>query len=302
MSAAQPPVPLPPRPAPRNEVTIVGHSTLFYWWPVWAVGFLMAFLTWLDSTRMVTVPKDSLIAEAPKVTIKERPKSNNEPTEVISKNRIIVLLPEDNEKHKDLRERLYTNYPELKEGPVNPKLWMSYRRGYGVIFAVTLLLVVIITNVPLRGMWSILVIVGTVTLVLIFNLAGIWGDIVRSVSLLDIRINLGGYFFISTVLLIAWAVTVFLFDKQIYLTFTPGQLKVCTEIGGGEKVYDAVGMSVEKQQGDMFRHRILGLGSGDLVVKTSGAQAHHFELYNVLWISRKVRLIEEMLQTKKVTE
>ena len=31
-----------------REVRIVAHSMLFYWWPVWAVGLLLAGLTWLS--------------------------------------------------------------------------------------------------------------------------------------------------------------------------------------------------------------------------------------------------------------
>ena len=42
------------------QVIVYGHSWLFYWWPVWAVGYLMALLTWLypvhvdvDGTRVL---------------------------------------------------------------------------------------------------------------------------------------------------------------------------------------------------------------------------------------------------------
>jgi hypothetical protein len=86
------------------------------------------------------------------------------------------------------------------------------------------------------------------------------------------------------------------------MVFTPGQFKVRTEIGGGEQVYDAVGMTLQKQRSDLFRHWILGLGSGDLIVKTAGAQAHQFEMDNVLFITKKVQLIEEMLKRKTVVE
>jgi hypothetical protein len=86
------------------------------------------------------------------------------------------------------------------------------------------------------------------------------------------------------------------------MIFTPGQLKVRTEIGGGEKVYDAFGMTLEKQRSDLFRHWVLGLGSGDLIVKTAGAQAHHFDLPNVLFIGKKVQEIEEMLKKRAVVE
>ena len=82
----------------------------------------------------------------------------------------------------------------------------------------------------------------------------------------------------------------------MYMVFTPGQFKVCTEIGGGEKVFDTIGMKLEKRRSDLFRHWILGLGSGDLIVKTTGAQAHQFEMDNVLFVGRKVQQIEEMIR------
>jgi hypothetical protein len=33
-----------PHPAVLQEINIYGHSTLLYWWPAWAVGFLFALL------------------------------------------------------------------------------------------------------------------------------------------------------------------------------------------------------------------------------------------------------------------
>jgi hypothetical protein len=104
---------------------------------------------------------------------------------------------------------------------------------------------------------------------IIFHLADLWEPILRNFSYLDIRINAGGYIFIPSVLFVIWLITILLFDRQIYMIFTPGQLKVCTEIGGGEKVSDAVGMTVEKQRSDLFRHWILGLGSGRCWAATS---------------------------------
>jgi hypothetical protein len=113
---------------------------------------------------------------------------------------------------------------------------------------------------------------------------------------------MAGYALISTVLFIIWLVTFTLFDQQLYMIFTPGQLKVRTEIGGGEKAFDTAGMTVEKQRSDLFRHWVLGLGSGDLIVNTSGANAHHFDLGNVLFVGRKVQQIEDMLREKAVVK
>jgi hypothetical protein len=84
------------------------------------------------------------------------------------------------------------------------------------------------------------------------------------------------------------------------MIFTPGQLRVRLAIGDAESAYDATGMTIQKQRSDLFRHWILGLGSGDLIVNTAGAQAHHFDMPNVLFLGRKVREIEEMLRAKQV--
>ncbi|HEX5271567.1 MAG TPA: hypothetical protein VFW33_13815, partial [Gemmataceae bacterium] len=78
-------------------------------------------------------------------------------------------------------------------------------------------------------------------------------------------------------------------------------LRVCQEIGGGEMAFDAHGMVVEKRRGDLFRHWLLGIGSGDLVVKTSGANAQQFQMNNVLFVGHKLQMIQKMLQTREVT-
>src|SRR5262245_61252749 len=43
-------------PSAPQEVTVVSHSTLLYWWPVWACGVLMAAITSFEGTLMSTVP------------------------------------------------------------------------------------------------------------------------------------------------------------------------------------------------------------------------------------------------------
>jgi hypothetical protein len=165
-----------------------------------------------------------------------------------------------------------------------------------------LLLVIFITNVPLRGMWSVIVIILVAFVILLLAFFNVWDQVVQVVSQLDIRINEGGYFVIGGTLFLLWAVTFLFFDRQVYITVTPGNFKVCTEIGGGERVYDTMGMQMEKHRSDLFRHWILGLGSGDLTVHTSGAQNAHIDLPNVLFIGRKVQQIENMIKKKAVVE
>lgn len=289
MSVVPPQTPpaAPPTAAPE-EITIVSHSNLFYWWPVWAVGFLIAALTFLDNQYMAIVPAKTEALESATVITKTGDKLVN---------REVLMLPEG----KELAARVD---PAKKKGspPANPRLHIAKGRAYGVLFATVLLVVIVLTNIPLRGMWSIMVIVLAVLLSVIFALAGWWEIILFHLSLLDIRINAGGYLFISLPLFLIWLFVMLLFDRQIYMVFTPGQFRVCTEVGGGEQVYDATGMTLEKKRSDFFRHWLLGFGSGDLVVKTSGAQAHHFDLPNVLFVNKKKEMIEKMLKRRAVTE
>ncbi|HTU89081.1 MAG TPA: hypothetical protein VMF69_03190 [Gemmataceae bacterium] len=274
MSVAQPQTPLTKPSADNRQITIVSHSTLFYWWPVWAIGFVLGLLSLFWGGRMVFVPSDTMIVRDAEVI---GPSKAGEVTTY--KNRDVLLLPEKG---------------KFAEDPL--KLHIAKSKNYGVLFATVLLLVVVITNVPLRGMWSFVVIGLVVLLSIVFAWLDLWEKILLHISYLDIRINAGGYFFISFILLIIWLFTVLVFDKQVYMVFTPGQFKVCTEVGGGEQTYSTIGMTLEKQRSDLFRHWILGLGSGDLIVKTTGAQAHHFEMSNVLFVSRKMQQIEDMVR------
>lgn len=283
MSLAQPQNQLPATTLANRQLTIVSHSTLFYWWPVWAVGFLLGIFSLASGWRMAVVPTDTHVQRGVEVPIIAKDGSEH------SEKREVLILPKDT--------HVATIDPgDPNSAPRDPWLHISKGKSFGVLFATVLLLVVVITNVPLRGLWSFLVIFLIVALSIIFALAGWWEIILRHLGYLDIRINAGGYFFISGILLAIWLFTVLVFDKQIYMVFTPGQFKVCTEIGGGEQVYSTIGMTLERQRSDLFRHWVLGLGSGDLIVKTTGAQAHHFEMPNVLFINRKVRQIEDMVR------
>ena len=259
----------------KGELKVVQHSQLFYWWPVWAVGFLLTLVTWAEGNRLALVPADSTI-----------------------------------ERTGDKSYSLKANVPppphrdgtELEKGQTMPitdakrpfGLHMASQPFLGIIFMVTLLLVIIITNVPLRGLWSVVAIVLVVLLCVILSLLGLWELIAHWFWLLHIYINAAGYMFISTVLFAIWAVTVYWFDRQIYIIFTPGLMKVRETIGSGETAYDSSGMTIEHLRDDFFRHWILGLGSGDLVVHPAGPQSREVRLNNVLFVTRQLRAIENM--------
>lgn len=286
MSTTPPAAPLASPPHGPDEVKVVSHSQLFYWWPVWAIGFILALVTAFDKTRMVVVPDGTHYGTLRGDKVDLVRKKEGAGTDDNIQGRRAYVLPDLGKDQTDPQR--------------DPTLHMTRRPSLGVIFCVVLLIVIVITNVPLRGMWSVIVIIVLVLGSIIFALAGWWERIFYTLSLLDIRINMGGYLLLSLSLFGVWLFTLLFFDRQIYIVFEPGQMKVCTEIGGGEKMYDTTGLTLERQRSDLFRHLILGLGSGDLIVRTTGAQAHHFDLPNVLWINSKARQIEEMLRKRKV--
>ncbi|NBO91806.1 MAG: hypothetical protein EBV06_05775 [Planctomycetia bacterium] len=47
--------------AEQPELCIVSHSFILYWWPVWAIGFVMALWTYLDGHVIVLVPDEAII-------------------------------------------------------------------------------------------------------------------------------------------------------------------------------------------------------------------------------------------------
>jgi hypothetical protein len=275
------------KPPGDIEIRVYSHSALFYWWPVWAAGFIMGALSMFDGHRLAIVPDKTEPALLSEYSERKGPDAVLHVTE----ERSALIFPESYRNHagtNDIEKRI----------PPAPFHRTAYNKNYGVMFAMVLLVVIAVTNVPLRGMWSLMIIVTLVMLSIIFALAGTWEWIFDRFAALAIFMNAGGYFFISIVLLIMWTLAVFIFDRQLYMTFTPGQFRVCQQIGGGEQAFPTEGMTLEKHRSDLFRHWILGLGSGDLTVKT--VRGDHFDLHNVLFVGRKKSLIEDMMREKAV--
>jgi hypothetical protein len=265
-----------------GELPVYHHSSLFYWWPVWLFGFLFAAITWFGDTHMAIVPA--------KTVPKEKLQVELEPGKTETRDALIL----------DGKEKLVTRKnADGQQEPFPATIYMARQKWMGTVFAIVLLIVIIITNITLRGLWSVFVLVVLIMLSIIFAVAGWWETIVFRLGQLAIFINLGGYFTISLILFVFWFLTFFVFDRQTYMIFTPGQVRVRLEIGGGETVYDTMGMVVQKERSDMFRHWVLGFGSGDLVIRPAGL-GHALHLPNVLNVSRKVRQIEELVREKLV--
>jgi hypothetical protein len=265
-----------------DQVVVYRHSFLFYWWPVWLVGFICAAVCYFGDRRMAVVPPGTVAAEHRKVELL--------PSGEMAERDVLILAE---------NKKLYTREIDGNAEIIQPTIYAAPHRSVGMVFLFVLLIVITLTNVSMRGLWSILVLMTLLLLAIILYLSNTLVPIFRGVGLLSIYMNMGGYILISSVLLLLWALNVFFLDKMTYMIFTPGQVRVRTEIGGGEMVYDATGMTVQKQRADMLRHWGLGFGSGDLLIFPLNA-GHAIELHNVLRVGRVVREIEMMVKEKVV--
>jgi hypothetical protein len=282
-STAPPPAAAPPA---RREIKLISHSTIFYWWPIWVLGYVFALMTYFEDNRFVILPAGTKVFEV------------GAPGDSPAKYEFIVLRTKGSKDAptKSLERALEaskTEAPAFKPR-MSQKAWMA------PIYCVVLLLTILITNVPLRGLWSFLVLLMLVLLALVFTVFDVWDNLLGAIGNLHIFINMAGYLFLATVVLILWLVAVFIFDQRTYIVFTPGQIRVCEHIGASIRNYDTTGMTFEKQRDDLFRHWILGFFSGDLIVRTAGAEHETIRLPNVLWIGWRLEEIQELLREKQV--
>src|SRR5262249_650850 len=155
------------------------------WWPVWFVGFLMAAWTYVDGHLMAVVPKGTVAESARTVG-----------------------------GHDDARDVLVA--PAGKRLPVDratgealqPRLRMAASQSPGMIFVTVLCLVIVITNIQLRGLWSVLAILLIVAAAVLLAFLGLWDPLLKFVGVVDVHINALGYFSISMFLLAIWVVIV----------------------------------------------------------------------------------------------
>jgi hypothetical protein len=268
-----------PTPAANDrtqKVIIISHTPFFYWWPLWVVGFVMAALTYWYGDPVVIVPAGTEVKRGAQV-------------DGVGK-RDILIVPEGKE------------LPNDYDGARQPRLRMAASNSPGVIWTLTLCFCVIITHVPLRGVYSVIVLVVLVFAVVLLAVFDLWDSIFRAFEVIDIHITAASYLTISLFLFVIWLLTFLLYDRLIYMIFTRGQLRVRKAVGLGETVIDTRGMVVQRHRDALFRHWLLGFGSGDLTVHTAGANARQFEMPNVLNIDRKLTLIHTMLQEREVVK
>ena len=286
-------VPVYTVPAPGSSKTklpdnlvVYGHSNLFYWWPVWAVGFVLALWTYVDGQQMAVVPSKSVVVHDATVSGFDEPRT----ALVAPPGKGFALAPGDADDPA----------PNGKQKSAPASMTIARSNSLGVVFALTLLLVAVVSTLTFRGLVSIIVVAVIVAVVFALALLNWWDEIFRFFGGLDIRMNAAGYLFISVPLFIVWCLSTFVYDRQQYVVFDEGQIRFVREVGESELVMPAGGAIVEKKRDDVFRHWLIGLGSGDLQIRVGGAHGQTIELDNVLFFGSKRKLINDFLQRREV--
>jgi len=280
--ASQSRAPMPTAHGPR-EIKLVSHSPIFYWWPIWVLGYVLGLITLVDGTRLAILPDSDKDSTQVRTLGVEREKAKFE----LTVKQPITKSLEDAAK--------------ATEDPTHPAPFItraSERAWMGPVFCVVLLLTILITNVPMRGLWSFLVILLLIVTALAFSVFDVWESLLGALGHLHIYINMTGYIFIASVVLFLWLISVFIFDQRTYMVVTPGQIRVCEHIGASIRNFDTTGLSFEKQRDDLFRHWILGFFSGDLIVRTHGAEKEEIRFPNVLWIGWRLEQVQEILRER----
>jgi len=266
------PAPSPSVPQAPREIRIYGHTPLFYWWPVWLCGMIMGIATLIDGSRVAIVPHDSVYYAG----------SETEPAKIV--------LPMNKE----------VSDSRVQDGkPLYERMHSS--KNLGIIFTVVLLIVLLITNVPLRGLSSAIAITVILLITVIFAWQDWWTVIFGWLFQLNIHMNAGFYFFFSTALFIAWVLVVFVYDRMSFWRITPGEITHEYLFGGGERSYQTEGMAFEKLRDDLFRHWVLGFGSGDMIMhplQSGGAGRDDLAIHNVLFVGTKLKQIQSMIAVR----
>ncbi len=173
--------------------------------------------------------------------------------------------------------------------------WFNTSKELGVTFTLVCCLVILVTNVTARGLASLVVVLAIVLAVVLSLYFGWWETLAGLFGLVSIHMNMGFYVCFSTLIFIVWFLAVFVHDRLSYFRVTPGQITHDFVIGGAAKSYDTRGMVFEKHRNDLFRHWILGLGSGDIQISTTGAVRETILIPNVLFVDTKLAAIQRLI-------
>src|SRR5207244_6235914 len=115
---------------------------LFYWWPIWLFGLILGIVSMASGERLAIVPKDTKPAVLTEYTQKTAKTTDHFPPDDKKdgdKATVALLYPQVIKPDADAIEKATKDAPSL--GIAKDKNW-------GVLFAILLLLVIVVTSGP----------------------------------------------------------------------------------------------------------------------------------------------------------
>ncbi len=143
-----------PDPSGLPELRIYSRSTVFFWWPVWAAGYIIAAIT-----------------------------------------------------------AIWGETVTLSNGT---KMLVHPNTGLGLSFIVVLILIMMLTNAKLRGIYSVVLLLSLAFVTVLFGWLGWWDRIFSFIPQLNVYMNLGFYLIFSTLLFAVWALRFLFFDRLVF--------------------------------------------------------------------------------------
>ncbi|MCB9639266.1 MAG: hypothetical protein H6728_08195 [Myxococcales bacterium] len=170
--------------------------------------------------------------------------------------------------------------------------------GLGLAFLIILFAVIMFTSVNIRGVWAALVAASFVIFGLLFHFFGVWSPILKFLGGLSFYMSYHFYLVTAIVLAVVWFLVFLVYDQRHYIEFRPTQITLVEEVGEGARNFDTTGLVFDKKRDNFFQHWILGFGSGDLKITTSGGQREEIYFPNVLNISQRIEQIQRIREQR----
>jgi hypothetical protein len=290
----------------EKKIYIRSYSPIIFWWPVWVIGFELAWVCYQQDTRLALVPAQTSAVRDRLVEVGETP-----PGGAPALQRRDVLIVEQGKQLRPSQDRGEADGLDQPQVPINGNHWL------GIYYCGTLVWVFFYSNANLRGVWGIVsglanVIVGLLVL-LAYVICALLVDrgwlapdfnllvyLFHKISDIPIHVSAATYLTLSIAFLVIW-LGALLVARITYMRFSEAQVEVYETIGEGSQVVDVTSMNLEIQRNVHVRHNILGMGCmSDLIFTSSGRR---YDWFNVgLGPNRwKLDKIKELLAQKPVT-
>ncbi|MEZ7956691.1 MAG: hypothetical protein QMC23_11360 [Rubritalea sp.] len=177
---------------------------------------------------------------------------------------------------------------------LDTSLLVMKQTGYGLTYILVMGFSLFATGVNLRGVWALLTLICIAFAAFILLYFGVWDSALSWAVNQPVYLNHGFYLAIGVILFIPWCVVVFLFDTRKYVKIESNTVTIVYEIGEGARAFDTIGVMMEKKLDNFFKHYLLGFGSGDLIIRTSGGSSEVLYLPNVLRVDRVLRELDHV--------